>query len=76
MALCLKDLRGLPRDQVERMREQIIMMFNEVRRTYEEGLISDWEMRSIKEFYKAFNVAVDQYLHGKPGSSPTPTAPK
>jgi len=62
VALCLEDLKDLTRDQVEQMREQLIMMFNDVRRSYEEGLVADWELRSIKEFYKAFNIAVDRHL--------------
>ena len=56
------------------MREEIIMMFNEARRTYEEGLVSDWELRVIKEFYKAFNVAVE--IHRKGENPNPPTGPK
>jgi hypothetical protein len=43
------------------MRQQLIGMFTDVRKTYEDGLLSEWEMRTIKDFYKAFCVAVDQY---------------
>jgi hypothetical protein len=73
--MCLDNLKGLSHEQVERMREQLIMMFNDVRRTYEQGLVADWEMRSIKEFYKAFNVAVEQHLGGKPKPA-SPSTPK
>jgi tetratricopeptide (TPR) repeat protein len=68
---CLADIADLTTSQVENMREEIIMMFNEARRTYEEGLVSDWELRVIKEFYKAFNVAVE--IHRK-GENPNPPA--
>lgn len=70
--MCLADLKGLTRDQVEEMREQLIMMFNDARRNYEEGLVADWELRAIKEFYKAFNLAVDRHLHQSPESTPPP----
>jgi hypothetical protein len=61
VALCLNDMKGLTPLQLEHMRQQLIAMFTDVRKTYEEGLLSDWEMRTIKEFYKAFCVAVDQH---------------
>lgn len=59
--LCLNDMRSLTPEQLEHMRQQLISMFTDVRKTYEEGLLSDWEMRTIKEFYKAFCMAVDQH---------------
>ncbi len=59
VALCLNDMRELDSDQLEMMRQQLISMFTDVRRSYEEGNLSDWEMRTIKEFYKSFCVAVD-----------------
>lgn len=71
---CLADIADLTTSQVENMREEIIMMFNEARRTYEEGLVSDWELRVIKEFYKAFNVAVE--IHRKGENPNPPTGPK
>jgi tetratricopeptide (TPR) repeat protein len=61
VALCLNDMRDLAPEQLERMRQQLIGMFTDVRKTYEDGLLSEWEMRTIKDFYKAFCVAVDQY---------------
>ncbi len=61
VALCLNDMKSLTPIQLERMRQQLIAMFTDVRKTYEEGLLSDWEMRTIKEFYKAFCMAVDQH---------------
>ncbi len=61
VALCLGDMRNLTPDQLEKMRQQLISMFTDVRKTYEEGLLSEWEMRTIKDFYKAFCVAVDQH---------------
>lgn len=74
--MCMENLKDLSKEQIERMREQLIMMFNDVRRTYEEGLVADWEMRSIKEFYKAFNVAVDQHLQGRATSASPPRPPQ
>ncbi|GEM_PF-1966981 len=67
VARCLDDMKDLSNDQVERMREEIVRMFNETRRTYEDGHLSEWEMRIVKEFYKAFNVAVE--IRAKGGSS-------
>jgi hypothetical protein len=59
VALCLNDMRELDSDQIEAMRQQLISMFTDVRKSYEEGNLSDWEMRTIKEFYKSFCIAVD-----------------
>lgn len=59
VALCLNDMRELDSEQLESMRQQLISMFTDVRKSYEEGNLSDWEMRTIKEFYKSFCVAVD-----------------
>ncbi|MDK2971510.1 MAG: hypothetical protein PWP23_1265 [Candidatus Sumerlaeota bacterium] len=64
VALCLSDMRELTPDQLEKMRQQLIGMFTDVRKTYEDGLLAEWEMRTIKDFYKAFCVAVDQYRRG------------
>ena len=68
VAMCLNDMRALDSEQLEAMRQQLISMFTEVRKSYEEGNLSDWEMRTIKEFYKSFCVAVD--LHRRRESSP------
>lgn len=59
VAMCLNDMRDLDGSQIEAMRQQLISMFTDVRRSYEEGTLSDWEMRTIKDFYKSFCVAVD-----------------
>jgi tetratricopeptide (TPR) repeat protein len=59
VALCLNDMMELDSEQLEAMRQQLVSMFTEVRKSYEEGALADWEMRTIKEFYKAFCVAVD-----------------
>ncbi|MCC5874635.1 MAG: hypothetical protein JJU11_00315 [Candidatus Sumerlaeia bacterium] len=59
VAMCLNDMRELDGNQIEAMRQQLISMFTDVRRSYEEGTLSDWEMRTIKDFYKSFCVAVD-----------------
>lgn len=59
VAMCLNDMRELDAEQIEAMRQQLISMFTDVRRSYEEGTLSDWEMRTIKDFYKSFCVAVD-----------------
>lgn len=59
--LCLNDMRELSPEQLEKMRQQLIGMFNEVRKTYEDGFVSEWEMKTIRDFYKAFCVAVDQH---------------
>ena len=59
VAMCLAEMRDLDADQIEAMRQQLISMFTDVRRSYEEGTLSDWEMRTIKDFYKSFCVAVD-----------------
>lgn len=64
VALCLNDMRNLSPEQLEKMRQQLIGMFTDVRRSYEDGLLSEWEMRTIKDFYKAFCVAVDQHRRG------------
>lgn len=69
VALCLNDMRNLAPDQLEKMRQQLIGMFTDVRKSYEDGLLSDWEMRTIKDFYKAFCVAVD--MHRRKDKSPT-----
>jgi hypothetical protein len=61
VALCLNDMVQLDSDQIEAMRQQLVGMFTEVRKSYEEGSLSDWEMRTIKEFYKSFCVAVDMH---------------
>ncbi len=63
VAQCLNDMKDLTNDQIEAMRLQLLAMFNDVRKTYEDGLLSDWEMRTVKDFYKAFCVAMD--LHKK-----------
>lgn len=59
VALCLNDMKQLDTDQIEAMRQQLIGMFTDVRKSYEEGTLSDWEMRTIKDFYKSFCIAVD-----------------
>lgn len=61
VALCLNDMKDLNAQQLEAMRQQLIGMFTDVRKTYEEGLLSDWEMRTIKDFYKAFCMAVEEH---------------
>lgn len=61
VAMCLSDMQELDTEQLEAMRQQLISMFTDVRKSYEEGLLSDWEMRTIKEFYKSFCIAVDQH---------------
>lgn len=61
VALCLNDMKDLNSQQLEAMRQQLISMFTDVRKTYEEGLLSDWEMRTIKDFYKAFCLAVEEH---------------
>lgn len=65
--LCLADMRDLDSTHLEAMRFQLVSMFTDVRKSHEEGTISDWEMKAIKEFYKAFCVAVD--LHRSRQSS-------
>ena len=65
--LCLNDMKDLDSEHLEAMRLQLVSMFTDVRKSYEEGDLSDWEMRAIKEFYKAFCVAVD--LHRSRQSS-------
>ena len=60
VALCMNDLKELTPEQMEKMRQQLVGMFTDVRKTYDDGMLSDWEMRTIKDFYKAFCVAVDQ----------------
>jgi hypothetical protein len=62
--MCLAEMTNLDSDQIEAMRQQLISMFTDVRRSYEEGVLSDWEMRTIKEFYKSFCVAVDMHRSG------------
>jgi tetratricopeptide (TPR) repeat protein len=64
VAMCLAEMTNLDSDQIEAMRQQLISMFTDVRRSYEEGVLSDWEMRTIKEFYKSFCVAVDMHRSG------------
>lgn len=67
VAMCLNDLRDMDNDQIESMRQQLLSTFADVRKTYDDGLLSEWEMRTIKEFYKAFCVAVD--IHRASGST-------
>lgn len=69
VALCLNDMKELDAEQLEAMRQQLVSMFTDVRKSYEEGNLSDWEMRTIKEFYKSFCVAVD--VHRRKEESPT-----
>ncbi len=69
VALCLNDMKELNSDQLEAMRQQLVSMFTDVRKSYEEGDLSDWEMRAIKDFYKSFCVAVDMHRR-KEQSSP------
>lgn len=59
--LCLSDMKELSPEQLEKMRQQLVGMFTDVRKSYDAGLLADWEMKTIKEFYKAFCVAVDQH---------------
>ncbi|MCC6545716.1 hypothetical protein IT570_01000 [Candidatus Sumerlaeota bacterium] len=66
VALILSDMRELDSDQLEAMRQQLIGMFTDVRKSYEEGVLSDWEMRTIKEFYKSFCIAVDLHRRKQP----------
>ncbi|MEQ8819086.1 MAG: hypothetical protein RLY93_02500 [Sumerlaeia bacterium] len=61
VAMCLDDMKNMTAQQIEAMRNQIFTMFTDVRKTYEDGLISEWEMRTIKDFYKSFCVAMDKY---------------
>jgi Tfp pilus assembly protein PilF len=63
VAIYLADLKGMDNDQIEAMRAHLVTMFTESRKTYEDGMMSEWEMRPIKDFYKAFCVAVD--IHRK-----------
>jgi len=46
------------------MREEMRSCSTNRGAAYEHGALSDWEMRIVKEFYKAFNVAVEQRTHG------------
>jgi len=64
VAMCLKDVAQLDSDQIEAMRQQLVGMFTDVRKSFEEGSLSDWEMRTIKEFYKSFCMAVDMHRRG------------
>ena len=59
VALCLRDMRGMTPDQLEKMRQQLVGMFTDVRKGYEQGLMNEWEMSAVKDFYKAFCIAVD-----------------
>lgn len=61
VAMCLSDMADLDTNQLEAMRQQLVSMFTDVRKSYEEGTLSDWEMRTIKEFYKSFCVAVEMH---------------
>jgi tetratricopeptide (TPR) repeat protein len=64
VAMCLNDMSQLDSDQIEAMRQQLVGMFTDVRKSFEEGSLSDWEMRTIKEFYKSFCMAVDMHRKG------------
>lgn len=68
VALCLHDMQELDGEQIEAMRQQLIGMFTDVRKSYEEGSLSDWEMRTIKDFYKSFCVAVDMHRRKTTGA--------
>jgi tetratricopeptide (TPR) repeat protein len=65
VAQCLNDMKEMSNDQIEAMRLQLLAMFNEVRKTYEDGLLSDWEMRTVKDFYKSFCVAMELHRKGQ-----------
>ncbi|CAN5253191.1 hypothetical protein BH09SUM1_BH09SUM1_18390 [soil metagenome] len=69
VALCLSDMKELDSDQIEAMRQQLIGMFTDVRKSYEEGTLSDWEMRTIKDFYKSFCMAVDMHRRKESSSA-------
>ncbi|MDX2175197.1 MAG: tetratricopeptide repeat protein [Candidatus Sumerlaeia bacterium] len=69
VAMCLNDMKELDNSQIEAMRQQLVTMFTDVRKTYEDGLLSDWEMRTIKDFYKAFCIAVDMHRRTASGKS-------
>lgn len=69
VAMCLSDMKELDNNQIEAMRQQLISMFTDVRKTYEDGHLSEWEMRTIKEFYKAFCVAVDVHRRSHPAKA-------
>lgn len=61
VALCLRDMRGLSPERLEKMRQHLVGMFTDVRKCYEQGLMAEWEMAAVKDFYKAFCIAVDQH---------------
>lgn len=52
-------------EQIESMRKHLVGMFQDVKKTFEDGCIEPWEMKIIKEFYKSFCVALEQYKQEK-----------
>ena len=60
-----KDISSLSDEQTESMRQYLVNMFQDVKKTYEDGFLESWEMKIIKEFYKSFCIAIEQHKKEK-----------
>jgi Flp pilus assembly protein TadD len=59
--LCKETLKGLDKEHIAALHKHLVNMFSEVQQTYEGGLLEKWELKTVKEFYKAFCIALEQY---------------
>ncbi len=59
--LCKESLKGLDKQHLVSLHKHLVNMFSEVKQTYEGGLLEKWELKIVKEFYKAFCIALEQY---------------
>lgn len=62
VAMIKNEINALDSDEkIESMKKQLVQMFQDVKKTFEDGCLETWEMKIIKEFYKAFCIALEQH---------------
>lgn len=59
--LCMESLKGLDKERLISLHKHLVNMFSDVEKTYKGGLLEDWQLKVVKEFYKAFCIALEQY---------------
>lgn len=71
IALCTENLKDRSPDELASLHQHIINMFNDVQRGFKEGLMSEFEVNVIREFYAAFCIALDAKKPPTPGTQAT-----
>lgn len=56
---CKLNLEGRTEEQIESLYQHLVSMFNESQEGVQEGLLSEFEGKVVREFYAAFCLAVD-----------------